>query len=345
MIRSANIILFLILALPPISWIAPASAGETLQAIKARGQLRCGVSIDKPGFAARSSTGRWEGLEIDFCRAVAAAVLGNPEKVEFVPLKASERFPALKARRIDLLARQTTWTLTREALLGLQFPGVFFYDGQSFMVPKDSKIKTIADLDGATVCVERGTREELRLVNEFRKRGLSIKPLIVDSPNEAAEALFSGRCQAYTSIVSQLAAMRLRAPGGPETFTIFPEQISKDPLGPVVLRGDDDWVTLVRWVLFSLLLAEESGITRDSVETVVQQQQNNPEWQFVTGSDPLFAKALGVQGDWAVRAIKAVGNYGEIFERNVGGSSPLKLERGLNRLGKDGGLMCAPPIN
>ena len=318
-------------------------AGETFDAVKSRGRLRCGVSEGIAGFSERDASGRWTGFDVDFCRAVAAAVLGDAGKVVFVPLKASERFPALQSRAIDLLLRNTTWTLGREAGLKVQFPGILFYDGQAFMVPKKSGIKNILQLNGETVCVEKGTTHVQNLADFFGARGMKVTPLILDSTADVASAFFTGRCRAYTSDASQLAAVRLQAPGGPESFDILNERISKEPLGPSVRRGDDDWVTLVRWVLFALIAAEEAGITRDNVASILKETRD-PVLRRAFGIDGGFGKALGVGEDWAVRVVKAVGNYGEMFERNVGFGSTLKLDRGLNRLWTQGGLMYAPPL-
>ena len=320
-----------------------AQAGETLDAVKSRGQLRCGVSEGIAGFSEKDAAGRWTGLDADFCRAVAAAVLGDPERVRFVPLRASERFPALQANKIDMLLRNTTWTLGREAGLKVQFPGTLLYDGQAFMVPKKSHVKKIAQLNGATVCVEKGTTHVQNLSDYLGGHGMKATPLILDSADDVASAFFSGRCQAYTSDASQLAAVRLRAPGGPQSFEILPERISKEPLGPVIRRGDDDWFTLIRWLLFALIAAEEAGITRDTI-AVTLKETRNPVLRRAFGVDGGFGKALGVRDDWAVQALRAVGNYGELFERNVGHNSPLKLERGLNHLWTQGGLMYAPPL-
>ena len=323
-----------------IAWPTPsAAAGETLAQIKSRGTLRCGVSEGIAGFSEKDASGRWSGLDVDFCRAVAAATLGDAEKVTFVPLRASARFPALQARTIDLLARDTTWTLAREAGLDVQFAGILLYDGQAFMVPTKSGVKTVAQLNGAIVCVEKGTTHERNLTDYFSGRGMSVKPLVIDSATEVADAFFAGRCQAYTSDASQLAAVRLRGSGG-RTFRILPDRISKEPLAPAVRSSDNAWLTLVRWVLFALIAAEENGITRDSV----RESARAASVRRALGADGELGKALGTDPDWALRAVQSVGNYGEIFERNVGGQSGLKLERGLNRLWTQGGLMYAPPM-
>ena len=320
-----------------------AHAGPTLDGVKARGYLRCGVSEGIAGFSEKDAAGRWNGFDADFCRAVAAAALGDPEKVRFVPLKASTRFPALQARTIDLLARNTTWTLPREVLLRARFPAVLYHDGQGFMVPATSAAKTSADLAGAKICVEKGTTHEQNLRDRLDTRSLRAEPVVVDSAAGAAEALFAGKCAAYTSDASQLAAARLRAPGGAQGWVILPERLSKEPLAPAVLGGDEEWFLLVRWVLSVQIAAEEYGLTRANVEQTFAQTRD-PGLRRLTGAEGGYGRALGVRDDWAVRAIAAVGNYGEMFERNLGRDSPLKMERGLNRLWTEGGLMIAPPL-
>ncbi|HEY6612316.1 MAG TPA: amino acid ABC transporter substrate-binding protein [Pseudomonas sp.] len=327
------------------AWLgACAQAGEVMDSVKARDELRCGVSEGIPGFSEQDAAGRWRGLDADFCRAVAAALLGDAEKVRFVPLRAPSRFPALQARKIDLLVRSTTWTLTREALLQVQFPAVLFYDGQAFMVAKSSGIARLADFKEGRVCVGKGTTHESNLADYARIHGLAWQPLVLDSAPEVAEALFAGRCDAYTSDSSELAAMRLRAPGGPEAFVILPERISKEPLGPVVPAEDTQWTSLVRWVLYVLVLAEEYGVTQANVETKVR-EFGGATGLLLSGHDTRLARALGARDDWVIRAVRAVGNYGELYERNLGAASPLHIERGLNRLWSDGGLMYAPPID
>ena len=321
----------------------PAQAGKTLDSIRSRGVLRCGVSEGIPGFSFQDASGRWRGMDVDFCRAVAAATLGSPEKVRFVPLKASARYPALRAGKIDLLLRNTTWTLMREAALGVQFPAILFYDGQGFMVPASAPVKAPADLANKTVCVEKGTNHEKIVVEYFGARGLKVNALAVDSATGVAQAYFAGRCAAYTSDASQLAAMRLNAPGGARAHVILPERISKQPLGPVVLDGDTQWVTLVRWILFGLIRAEEAGITRDKVREGIWSRRDQTG-QIIVDKRDIVGMALGLSGDWAARTIKAVGNYGEMYERNFGRGSGLEIDRGLNRLWLQGGLMYAPPF-
>lgn len=329
-------LLALTLALSP-----QVEAAEVLNGVKARGQLRCGISEGVPGFSEHDADGRWRGFDVDFCRAVAAAVLGDPDKVELVPLLASARFPALQTRRIDLLLNNTTWTLTREAVLRVQFPGILFYDGQGFLVP--AGIATLADLDGASICVERGTTHQRNLKTYFAAKGWSVKPLIIDSAPEAAAALFAGRCRAYTSDASLLAAMRLRA-SDRDAFLILPERISREPFSPAVWGGDPAWSTVIRWVLNVLILAEEHGVTRDNLDAVVA-ENTNLLVRRTADEGNVIGRAMGIEPGWATRALRAVGNYGEMYERNIGRDSPLKIERGLNRLWNQGGLHYAPPID
>lgn len=323
--------------------VGPVCAGNVLEAVKARGWLHCGVGEAIPGFSERDATGKWRGLDVDFCHAVAAAVLGDGDRVEFVPLTPCMRFPALQSGKIHLLMRNTSWTLTREAVLKVQFPAVLFYDTQAFLVPTKSGITTIAGLNGATVCVQRDAISVLNMKDYFFARGLSVNPLVIDSPAEIAEALFDGRCAACAGNTSQLVAMRLQAPGRASALAILPNRISKEPLCPVVWGGDPEWATIVRWVLYALIMAEEIGVTSDNLDSKIP-EKNLQEWPMLRGEQGKVAKAMGVRNDWAVRAVKAAGNYGEMFERNLGRGSPLKIERGLNRLWTEGGLMYAPPI-
>lgn len=320
-----------------------AQGGETLTGVKARGVVRCGVSEGIPGFSARDASGRWRGLEVDFCRAVAAAVLGDGEKVRFIPLKSSQRFPALQAGMVDVLSRNTTCTLGREAGLKVLFPGFIYFDGQAFMVPASSRIREIRQLNGATICVEKGTTHEQYLNDYFAAHGMRSRHLVIDSSKGVADAFFAGRCAAYTSDASQLAAARLAVPGGQQRFVILPDRITREPIGPVVRRGDDDWYTLVRWVLFTLIAAEENGLTAHNVATM-RTASPHPSLRRALGVGGGFGSVLGVDNDWAFRAIKCVGSYGEMYERNLGRLSPLKLDRGLNRLWTEGGIMYAPPL-
>jgi len=327
-----------------MAWVAPplsAHAGETLARVQSNGVVRCGVSEGIGGFSIKDVSGRWTGMDADFCRAVAAAALGNGEQVAFVPLFASARFPALKANQIDLLARNTSQTLGREANIGTHFAGILYYDGQAFIVPADSRVQQIRDLDGASICVLKESTHVVHLADYFKAQGLNYQPIIVESVHQARDEFFAGRCQAYTSDASTLSAIRIQSPGGPERFRILPERISKEPLGPVVNRGDEQWATLVKWVLLALIEAEERGITRANVRKVLETTADPAVQAFLGGG---YAKALGISPGWVVRVVATVGNYGEMFERNLGSGSSLKNERGLNRLWNQGGLMYSPPF-
>ena len=321
----------------------PAHAGKTLDAIKQRGELNCGVNPSLPGFAVADSQGHWSGLDADFCRAVAAVVLGNPEKVKWVPLAAAQRFAVLQSGEIDLLSRNTTWTLTRDASLGLLVAAAYFSDGQAFMVPKKLKVTSAKQLKGATVCVPSGTTTEKNLSDYAKQANLNVKPVVFDTQDATNKAYFSGRCQAYTTDSSALASIRSKEATNPEDHVILPELISKEPLGPFVRRGDDEFLTIVKWTFFALVEAEEYGITQANADTM-KSKSDNPSVQRILGSGEDMGKLFGLDKDWSYRAIKAVGNYGETFDRNLGEHSALKLPRGLNRLWSQGGIMYAPPI-
>src|SRR5262245_15950515 len=325
-----------------IGGISPrVEAGDVFARVQSKGAVRCGVSEGLLGFSLKEPNGRWSGLDTDFCHAVAAAALGNPEKVVFVPLITSARFLALRTGQIDLLARHTTWTFGREVGLGIHFTGILYYDGQGFMVTRKSGIGKIDNLNGATICVEDETTSEENLDNYFRSRGWKYQPVLVKSPVEAMAAFSAERCRAYTSDRGQLASARVTAPTG-DAYLILPGEIAKEPLGPAVLRGDEEWFTLVRWVLFALIAAEEYGITRDNVKA--KQKEAEPILKDFFAASERYSKALGVKPDWAAKTVEGVGNYGEIFERNLGAQSRRTLERGPNRLWTRGGLMYAPPL-
>ena len=321
----------------------PAQAGKTIDAIKARGQLVCGVNTGLAGFAAADSQGNWSGLDVDYCKAVAAALLGDASKVKYVPLNAQQRFTALQSGEIDLLSRNTTWTLTRDASLGMHFVGVTYYDGQGFMVPAKGKIKNAKQLKGATVCVQSGTTTEKNLTDFSRANNLAIKPVVFEKQEASTSAYFSGRCQAFTTDASGLASIRNKEAKVPADHLILPELISKEPLGPSVRRGDDEFFAVTKWVLFALLEAEEYGITQANVDAM-KAKTDDPVIGRILGGTEDTGKLLGLDKDWAARAIKATGNYGEIFERNVGPTSPLALPRGINNLWNKGGIQYAPPI-
>jgi general L-amino acid transport system substrate-binding protein len=319
-----------------------AHAGKTLDAIKQRGQLVCGVNTGLAGFGAADSQGNWTGLDVDVCRAIAASVLGDATKVKWVPLNAQQRFTALQSGEIDILSRNTTFTLTRDASLGLSTTAVTYYDGQGFMVPTKLKIKSAKQLNNAAICVQSGTTTEKNLNDWFRANKLKYKPVVFEGFEASFKAFFAGRCQAYTTDASGLASIRNKEAQKPEDYIILPEIISKEPLGPMVRRGDDEWTAIAKWVIHALMEAEEYGITQANVDQM--KTNDNPSVQRILGTGEDSGKLLGLDKDWAYRAIKSVGNYGEMFERHVGPKSPLKLPRGLNNQWNKGGLMYAPPI-
>lgn len=318
-----------------------AQAGPTLDAVKARGQLVCGVNTGLAGFSNPDSQGKWTGLDVDVCRAIAAAVLGDANKVRYTPLSAQQRLTALQAGEIDVLSRNTTWSLTRDAQ-GLDFAPVTYYDGQGFMVNKSLGVTSAKQLDGATVCVQPGTTTELNLADYFRANGMSFKPVVIEALDELNAAFFAGRCDVITTDVSGLAGIRATVAPKPDDFLILPEVVSKEPLAPVVRHGDDQWRDIVRWTVYALVEAEEKGVT--AANTDEKLKSPDPGVQRLLGTQGDLGKLLGLDPQWAQRAIRQVGNYGEIFERNLGKSTPLKLERGLNALWLNGGLMYAPPV-
>ena len=329
-------------ALSVVGAAAPSFAGETLDAVMERGVLRCGVNTGLAGFSIPDSQGNWTGLDVDVCRAIAASILGDADAVEFIPLTAQQRFTALQSGEVDLLSRNTTWTLTRDTSLGLDFAGVTFYDGQGFMVPKELGVTSAFDLSGATVCVQPGTTTELNLADFFRANGMEFEPVVIEHIDEVNAAYFAGRCDVYTTDASGLASIRATLAPNPDDHTILPELVSKEPLGPAVRHGDDEFFDIVKWVVFALVEAEEKGITQANVEDTRNNSQD-PTIQRLLGSTAGMGEALGLSEDWAYSAIVSVGNYGEIFERNVGVETPLALERGLNDLWTRGGLMYAMP--
>ena len=323
---------------------APAFAGKDLDAIKQRGTLVCGVNTGLAGFSAADSQGRWSGLDVDYCRALAAAILGDANKVRYAPLTAQQRFTALQSGEIDVLSRNTTWTLTRDASLGLHFVGVNFYDGQGFMVPRSLNVKSAKELKGATVCVQSGTTTELNLTDFSRTNNLNIRPVVFEKIEASTQAYFAGRCQAYTTDASGLASIRSKEAPKPEDHVILPELISKEPLGPVIRRGDDEFFAIAKWVLNALLEAEEYGITQANVEQMRKDSKNPNVMRLLGAGTEDTGKPLGLDKEWAYRVIKAVGNYGEKFERHVGEKTPIGLPRGANALWTQGGLMYAPPV-
>jgi general L-amino acid transport system substrate-binding protein len=323
--------------------LAPiAHAGKTLDAIRARGQVICGVNVGLAGFAAADREGKWTGLDVDVCRAIAAAVLGDGNKVKWVPLNSQQRFAALQSGEIDILSRNTTWTLTRDASLGMHFTGISYFDGQGFIVPKKFKVTSAKQLNGAEVCVQSGTTTEKNLNDYFQSQNIRYKPVVFEGFEASVKAFFAGRCQAYTTDASGLASIRNKEAANPDDYVILPELISKEPFGPVVRRGDDEWFAIAKWTLNALIEAEEYGITQANADKM--KASTNTSVRRILGISEDSGKPLGLGKDWAYNAIRAVGNYGEIFNRNVGPDSALKLPRGLNNLWNNGGLMYAPPI-
>jgi general L-amino acid transport system substrate-binding protein len=314
-------------------------AGSTAEATLKKGFIQCGVNTGLAGFSQPDSRGEWRGLDVDLCRAVAAAVLGEAQKVRFTPLTAQQRFTALQSGEVDILSRNTTWTMARDAGLGINFVGINFYDGQGFMVTKKRGVKSAKQLDGATVCVQPGTTTELNLADYFRANHMKFKPVVIEKLEEVLNAYFAGRCDAYTTDISGLYAARASRAANPAEHVILPEVISKEPFGPAVRHGDDRWFDIVKWSLFAMIEAEELSLTSKNIEQ--QAKSSHPVIQRFTGARGEFGKMLGLDNRWAYRIVKQVGNYGESFERNL---LPIGVERGLNRLWNRGGLLYAPPI-
>src|SRR5689334_20683305 len=319
-----------------------AMAGKDLDAIKARGSLVCGVGTGTAGFMMQDSQGKWVGLDVDVCRAVSAAIFGDSEKVKYVGLTSQQRFTALQSGEVDLLSNNTTETLTRDTALGLDFTAVTYYDGQGFLVNKKLGVKSAKELNGATVCVAPGTTTELNLADYFRAQKMSFKPVVIEKVEEIRAAFFSGRCDVYTTDASGLYSTRAANAPNPDDYIILPEIISKEPLGPVVRHGDNQFADVVRWALYAMIEAEEYGITSKNVDEMLK--SDNPSIKRILGVTPGMGKALGVDEKWVYNIVKQVGNYGEMFERNVGMGSPLKIARGQNALWTQGGLQYAPPI-
>ena len=317
-------------------------AGATLDAVKKKGFVQCGISDGLPGFSYADAKGQYQGIDVDVCKAVAAAVFGDAGKVKFSPLTAKERFTALQSGEVDVLSRNTTWTSSRDAAMGLNFTGVTYYDGQGFLVNKGIGVKSAKELDGATVCIQAGTTTELNLSDYFRANNLKYTPITYDTSDESAKSLESGRCDVLTSDQSQLYAQRIKL-AKPDDYVVLPEVISKEPLGPAVRQGDEEWFDIVRWTLFAMLNAEELGVTSTNVEQMAKTTKN-PDVARLLGAEGEYGKDLKLANNWTVQIVKQVGNYGEVFERNVGKSSPLKLERGINSLWMNGGLLISPPF-
>jgi general L-amino acid transport system substrate-binding protein len=313
----------------------------TLDDVKAKGFIQCGVSQGLTGFSQPDDKGAWTGIDVDFCRAVAAAIFGDGNKVKFTALTAKERFTALQSGEIDILSRNTTWTMSRDTSLGLKFAGITYYDGQGFMVRKSLNVTSALQLSGATVCTQTGTTTELNLADFFRSKNMKYELVSFEKNEEVLKAYDSGRCDAYTTDASGLYAERVKLTN-PNDHLVLPEIISKEPLGPVVRQGDDPWFNVVKWTYYALLNAEELGVTQKNVDE--QLNSANPEVKRLLGKEGKFGEGIGVGNDWVVKIVKATGNYGEMFEKNVGQGSPLKIARGVNALWSKGGLQYAPPI-
>jgi general L-amino acid transport system substrate-binding protein len=318
-----------------------AASAQTLKTVKDRGQLSCGVSQGLPGFSTPDDKGNWTGLDVDICRAIAAAIFNDATKIKFVPLSAKDRFTALQSGEIDVLSRNTTWTLSRDTSLGANFTGVTYYDGQGFLVKKSLKVNSALELNSASVCVQTGTTTEQNLADYFKGNNMKYEVIAFASADETVKAYESGRCDVFTSDVSQLYAERLKL-ANPADHVVLPEVISKEPLGPMVRHGDDQWFDIVKWTLYAMVGAEELGMTQKNVDEVAK--SDKPEVKRAVGTDGNLGEQLGLTKDWLVRIVKAVGNYGESFERNVGSGSKLGIARGLNNLWSKGGIQYAPPI-
>jgi general L-amino acid transport system substrate-binding protein len=323
--------------------LAAGSPGQaqTLKAVKERGSVNCGVSQGLLGFSSQDDKNEWAGLDVDICRAVAAAVLGDPAKVTFTSLDAASRFEALQSGKIDVLSRNSTWTMSRETSLGLMFAGVAYYDGQGFLVRRESGVDTALQLGGTTVCTQTGTTSELNLADYFRANEMPLKILQYGTAEESRKAYDDRKCDVLTSDISQLYAERLKL-AAPDSHIILPEVISKEPLGPAVRQGDDQWFNLVKWTLYALINAEELGVKSATVDDALKSP--DPNIRRLVGTEGEFGQQLGLANDWAVRAVRATGNYGEIYERNVGAQSRLGIPRGLNALWTRGGIQYAPPV-
>lgn len=314
---------------------------DTLEDTIQRGAVQCGVSDGLPGFSAPDDDGNWQGLDVDVCRAVAAAVLGDSEAVNYISLNAVERFTALQSGEVDVLSRNTTWTTTRDTTLGLNFTGVTFYDGQGFMVSRDLGITGADELDGASICIQSGTTTELNLADYFRANDMEFNPIVFDTSEQTVGGYQAGRCDVLTSDTSQLAALRIQL-DDPSASMILSDVISKEPLGPVVRQGDDLWFNIVKWSLFAMINAEEYGVTSENAEEMLNSE--DPNIARLLGQDGNYGEGMNLEADWAYNIISQVGNYAESFDRNVGMGSPLEIERGVNALWNDGGFQYAPPI-
>jgi general L-amino acid transport system substrate-binding protein len=324
-----------------LSMTASAASAATLDDVKAKGFVQCGVSQGLPGFSNPDDQGEWTGLDVDVCRAMAGAIFGDATAVKFTPLSAKERFTALSSGEVDVLSRNTTWTMTRDASLGLNFTAVTYYDGQGFMVRNDLGVNSALELSGASVCTNTGTTTELNVADYFRSNSMDYEVVAFEKADEVVKAYDDGRCDVYTTDASGLYAQRLKL-SNPGDHKVLPEIISKEPLGPVVRQGDDQWFNLTKWVIYALVNAEELGVTQANIGEMMG--SDNPAIKRLLGSEGSYGEMIGLDNDFAAKAIKAVGNYGEIFERNVGPETPLEISRGVNALWSNGGIMYAPPL-
>ena len=318
------------------------NAGATLDGVKGKGFVQCGVSTGIPGFSSADDKGKFTGIDVDMCRAVAAAIFGDAEKVKYSPLTAKERFTALQSGEVDMLPRNTTWTYTRDSSLGLNFTGVNYYDGQGFLVTKKLGVKSALEMDGAVFCIQAGTTTELNLADYFRANKMSYTPITFDTSDQTIKAFEAGRCDALTSDQSQLYALRIKL-SDPNSAMVLPEVISKEPLGPVVRQGDDEWFNVVKWSLYAMINAEELGVTSANVDEM-KASSTDPNVRRLLGIEGVKGEWMGLPDDWGYNIVKHVGNYGEVFERNVGMGSPLGIARGLNALWSKGGIQYAPPV-
>ncbi len=330
-----------LLGVSVLAMAAGTASAATLDDVKGHGALKCGVSQGLPGFSNPDADGNWSGLDVDLCKGVAAAIFGDASKVEYVPLSAKERFTALQSGEVDLLSRNTTWTMSRDTQLGLFFSVVNYYDGQGFMVRNDMGISSALQLSGAAICTNTGTTTELNVADYFRANNMEYELVAFEKADEVVAAYDAGRCDVYTTDQSGIYAQRLKLTN-PDEHKVLPEVISKEPLGPAVRQGDDVWANIVKWTHFAMVQAEESGVTQANVDEMMG--SDDPTIKRLLGSEGEFGTALGLENDWAYKIIKAVGNYGEAFARNVGPDTDLKIARGQNAQWTNGGLQYAPPI-
>jgi general L-amino acid transport system substrate-binding protein len=333
--------IFLFGATVALGFCVDTAAAQTLKAVKDRGSLLCGVSQGLPGFSNPDDKGNWTGFDVDFCRAVAAAIFDDPKKAKFIPLDASERFKELQSRKVDILSRNSTWSMSRETSYDLYFPAVAYYDGEGFMLPKARNIDSALALNNSKVCVQSETTTQLNLADYFRANNMKYQEMKFGKLDEVFKAYDSGQCDVFTADVSQLYALRLNL-AKPGDHVILPDVISKEPLAPVVRQRDDDWMMIVKWTLYAMINAEELGITSKNIGEALKSKK--PDVMRLVGTEGAYGEELGLTRDWAARIIRHVGNYGEIYERNIGGESRLKIPRGLNQLWSAGGIQYAPPI-